>query len=73
MINVTTKGDVTKAWRLILIGYVEVLVSPEKQGSRLSKLNQSMNDTRSYGSVSNMRQKLSKQGSINETKQTTFT
>ena len=33
----TTKGDVARLWRVVLIGYVEIISSSDKRSSRASK------------------------------------
>lgn len=75
MINVTTKGDIIRTWRLILVGYVEVISSFDKQTSRISKTHRPTltNDTRSRASLTVTHQGGSKQASIQETKSTPMT
>ncbi len=66
-INVTTKGDVTRTWRVILIGYVDLISSSDKRSSRTTK-NRRTNTTgtRSHASVTGTSQHLTTQVSTQE-------
>ncbi|CAF3845583.1 unnamed protein product [Rotaria magnacalcarata] len=73
-INVTTKGDIVKVWRVILVGYVEITSSADKRSSRTSKNPRVITtDTRSHVSVGGTSQRLVKQVSTQENNQSTLT
>ncbi|CAF2420187.1 unnamed protein product [Rotaria sp. Silwood2] len=73
-INVTTKGDVIRIWRVILIGYVEIISSSDKRSSRTSKNRRTItNDTRSHASFGGTSQRIGKQVSTQENTSNTLT
>ncbi|CAF0939241.1 unnamed protein product [Rotaria sordida] len=66
-INVTTKGDIVRIWRIILIGYVEITSSSDKRSSRTSKNRRIITaDTRSRVSLGGTSQRIGKQVSTQE-------
>ncbi|CAF4975174.1 unnamed protein product, partial [Rotaria sp. Silwood1] len=73
-INVTTKGDIVRIWRVILIGYVEIISSSDKRSSRTSKNRRTVtNDTRSHASFGGTSQRIGKQVSTQENNSNTLT
>ncbi|CAF1061896.1 unnamed protein product [Adineta steineri] len=58
-ITVTTKGDISRTWRVILVGYVDSTSSADKRSSRVTKNRQTLAaSTRSHASTVGTNQRL---------------
>lgn len=65
-ITVTTKGDVTRTWRVILVGYVDLISSSEKRSSRSTKNSRMITTGRSGASLTSTAQQLTTHVSTHE-------